>query len=308
MRYQTLATSCLRRLGRRARKIPLDAGFTCPNRDGTLSYGGCVFCNQSGSGTGLLHKGFGLRAQWDRLAARFSGRPEAPLLWAYLQSFSNTHGPARKLAAALEAMAALPGIDGLCLGTRPDSLDAEKLDLLAAFPHAERRLEIGLQSARDATLSRIGRGHDAACFARAAQAAASRGLILCAHVMAGLPGESSDDFLATIDFVASLPVQAVKLHNTLVVRGSRLEALWRSGGYRPMDRPDYVALACAAIARLRADMVVERINADAAPDELLAPAWAADKSGLIRDIRQALADADCWQGRDRDAPDAMPQW
>lgn len=308
MRYRTLTTSCLRRLGRRARKIPLDAGFTCPNRDGTLSRGGCVFCNQSGSGTGLLHKGFDLRAQWDRLTAGFSGRPGAPLLWGYLQSFTGTHGPAKKLAAVLSAMAALPGIDGLCLGTRPDCLDAEKLDLLAAFPRPERRLEIGLQSARDATLVRIGRGHDAACFARAAKAAASRGLLVCAHVMAGLPGESPDDFLATVDFVASLPVHSIKLHNTLVVRHSRLETLWRSGGYQPIPREEYVALAAAAIARFRADMVVERINADPARGELLAPAWAADKSGVIRDIRQALADSDSWQGKDRDAPEAMPQW
>ncbi|KUG28557.1 putative fe-s oxidoreductase [hydrocarbon metagenome] len=308
MRYRTLTTSCLRRLGRRARKIPLDAGFTCPNRDGTQSRGGCVFCNQSGSGTGLLHKGFDLRAQWDRLTAAFSGRPGAPLLWGYLQSFTGTHGPAKKLAAVLSAIAALPGIDGLCLGTRPDCLDAEKLDLLAAFPRPERRLEIGLQSACDATLVRIGRGHDAACFARAVQAAASRGLLVCAHVMAGLPGESPDDFLATVDFVASLPVHSIKLHNTLVVRHSRLAALWQAGGYQPMSRDEYISLAAAAIARLRADMVVERINADPAPGELLAPAWAADKSGLIRDIRQALADADSWQGKDRDAPDAMPQW
>jgi radical SAM protein (TIGR01212 family) len=308
MRYRTLAASCLRRLGRRARKIPLDAGFTCPNRDGTLSRGGCVFCNQSGSGTGLLHKGFDLRAQWDRLTAGFSGRPDAPLLWAYLQSFSNTHGPAPKLAAALDAIARLPGIAGLCLGTRPDCLDAGKLDLLAAVPLPERRLELGLQSANDATLSRIGRGHDAACFARAAHAAASRGLLVCAHVMAGLPGESPDDFLATVDFAASLPVDSIKIHNTLVVRGSRLEALWRSGGYQPMPRADYVRLAAAAVARLRADMTVERINADAAPGELLAPAWAADKSGLIRDIRTCLADADSWQGKRRDAPGVMPQW
>jgi radical SAM protein (TIGR01212 family) len=307
MRYQTLSASCLRRLGRRARKIPLDAGFSCPNRDGTVSRGGCVFCNASGSGTGLFHKGFDLRAQWDRLTAAFAG-PDAPLLWAYLQSFTSTHGPVRKLAATLADAAALPGVSGLCLGARPDCLEPEKLDRIAAFPHAERRLEIGLQSACDATLRRIGRGHDAACFARAVQAAASRGLIVCAHVMAGLPGETPDDFLATIDFVASLPVQAVKLHNTLVVRGSRLEALWRSGGYRPMPRADYVRLAAAAVARLRADMVVERVNADAAPGELLAPDWAADKSGVIRDIRQALADADSWQGKDRDAPGAMPRW
>ncbi|QLA18742.1 TIGR01212 family radical SAM protein [Desulfolutivibrio sulfoxidireducens] len=307
MRYRTLAAWCRRRLGGRMRKIPLDAGFSCPNRDGTLSFGGCVFCNQAGSGTGLLHKGFDPRAQWDRLAAKFVNDPDEPHPWAYLQSFSNTHGPVEKLAAVLAQVAALPGVRGLCLGTRPDCLDPEKLDLLAAAP-LPVRLELGLQSANDRTLARINRGHDAACFARAVTGAAARGLDVCAHVIAGLPGETLEDFLATMDFLAALPVWGVKFHNLFVARGSLLERSWRAGEYQPMERAAYVAWMARAIPRLRADMVVERINADPAPGELLAPDWASDKSGVIRDIRQALKDLDTWQGRDRDAPDAMPQW
>ncbi len=289
------------------RKIPLDAGFSCPNRDGTLSFGGRAFCNQAGSGTGLLHKGFDPRAQWDRLAAKFVNDPDEPHPWAYLQSFSNTHGPVEKLAAVLAQVAALPGVRGLCLGTRPDCLDPEKLDLLAAAP-LPVRLELGLQSANDRTLARINRGHDAACFARAVTGAAARGLDVCAHVIAGLPGETLEDFLATMDFLAALPVWGVKFHNLFVARGSLLERSWRAGEYQPMERAAYVAWMARAIPRLRADMVVERINADPAPGELLAPDWASDKSGVIRDIRQALKDLDTWQGRDRDAPDAMPQW
>ncbi len=307
MRYRTLAAWCRRHLGARTRKIPLDAGFSCPNRDGTLSFGGCVFCNAAGSGTGLLHKGFDLRAQWDRLTAKFVNNPEAPQPWAYLQSFSNTHGPAELLAAVLADVAALPGVRGLCLGTRPDCLDPAKLDLLAAVP-LPVRLEMGLQSSNDRTLILINRGHDAACFARAAIDAAALGLTVCAHVIAGLPGENLSDFLATVDFLAALPVWGVKFHNLFVARGSRLERIWQAGEYRPIERAAYVAWMARAIPRLRADMVVERINADPAPGELAAPDWASDKSDVIRDIRKALDDLGTWQGRERDAPDRMPEW
>ena len=151
-RYLTLATTYRQIFGRRAKKIPLDADSACPNRDGTLSRGGCGFCNAVGSGTGLYHKGFGLRAQWDRLTPAARGRGEA--LVAYLQSFSNTYGPAARLAGLLAELAALPDVAGICLGTRPDCLDAEKIALLAAAPVGYVQLDLGLQSACDATLDR----------------------------------------------------------------------------------------------------------------------------------------------------------
>jgi len=293
-RYNTLSRAFRAVYGRRAKKIPLDAGGACPNRDGTISRGGCLFCNAVGSGTGLHHKGFGLRAQWESLTPPARGRGEA--LVAYLQSFSNTYGPTARLAALLGELAALPDLAGLCLGTRPDCLEAEKLALLAAFPGPPVRLELGLQSANDATLARINRGHDAACFARAVREAAAHGIGVTAHVMAGLPGETIADFLATIDVLNTLPVTGVKFHNTLVVAGAALESLYRSGSYAPITRPDYIDAVCAAIARLRPDIVIERLNADPAPGELVAPDWAADKRSLRRGIEDRLERDDIRQG------------
>lgn len=296
MRYRSLTTYFRERFKSRARKIPLEAGFSCPNRDGTLSFGGCLFCNERGSGAGLTETGLPLFEQWETLRRRFSRKyPDAAFL-AYLQSFSNTHGPASRLKAVLNEIAALPRARGVCLGTRPDCLDEEKLDLLAAVPFEEIRLELGLQSANDATLARINRGHDAAAFARAAELAAARGIKITAHVMAGLPGEDAEDFLRTVDFAAALPVHGIKFHNLLVVSGSPLAHIYRKGGYTPLTRAAYLSMLCRALPRLRPDMVVERLNADPRPEELLAPEWAADKSGLLRDLKAAFEAGDVWQG------------
>lgn len=299
-RVHTLAQAFRALFGRKAKKIPLDAGSSCPNRDGALSRGGCLFCNAAGSGTGLHLKGFGLRAQWDKLTPPARRRGEA--LLAYLQSFSNTYGPPERLAALLAELVALPDIEGLCLGTRPDCLDLEKTALLAGAPIGHTRLEMGLQSANDATLKRINRGHVAADFARAAVMAADAGLAVTAHLMAGLPGEGVEEFLDTVRFVAALPIAGVKLHNTLVVAGSGLAALYEAGGYQPMAREDYVEAVCRAIALLPPQVAVERQNADPAPGELLAPAWAADKQGLLRDIAARLERDDIRQGDDVPTP------
>ena len=338
-RFYTLAAFFRARLGAAARKVPLDAGFSCPNRDGTFSRSGCLFCNPAGSGTGLLAQGLSLTEQWAFLAPRLSARhPEARLL-AYLQSYSNTHASTARLGQVLAEISALPGVAGLCLGTRPDCLDVgldagghcARLDLLASFlrsdaqasctrvdVQAPRRddaqaslvrnaaqtgagfdfvqLDLGLQSADDAVLARIGRGHDAACFARAAVAAAARGLSVCAHLVHGLPGARPDDLAASVEFLNGLPVDGVKFHNLLVCRGAGLEALWRAGGYAPPGRERYVADLAQALAVLRPDICVQRLVADAAPGELLAPDWAADKEGTLRLLRAELARLGLSQG------------
>lgn len=293
-RYLTLAAAFRATFGRRAKKIPLDAGSACPNRDGALSRGGCLFCNAAGSGTGLYHKGFGLRAQWDRLTPPARRRGEA--LVAYLQSFSNTYGPPARLAALVAELCALPDVAGLRLGTRPDCLDAEKIALLAAAPVVHRHLELGLQSANDATLRRINRGHDAVAFARAVDLAAAAGLGVTVHLMAGLPGEGVADFLDSVAFINALPVAGVKFHNTLVAAGAGLAALYAAGDYAPMEREDYVTAVCEAIAGLRPDIVVERLNADPAPGELVAPAWAADKRAILDAVAARLEAEDIRQG------------
>ena len=308
------------RLGGPARKVPLDAGFSCPNRDGTLSRSGCMFCNPLGSGTGLFAQGLSLAGQWARLVPRLRARhPQARLL-AYLQAYTNTHASVARLRAVLAEISALPGVAGLCLGTRPDCLDigldvdgdCARLDALASFSGAGGlgfvQLDLGLQSADDAVLARIGRGHDAACFARAARAAAERGLSVCAHLVHGLPGAGPDDLRASVDFLNDLPVAGVKLHNLLVCRGATLEALWRAGQYVPPGREDYVQAVVRALVRLRPDICVQRLAADPAPGELLAPDWGADKAGTLARIRAELVRQNTWQGKDGHCPDSPPNW
>lgn len=298
--------------GAPARKVPLDAGLSCPNRDGTLSRSGCLFCNAAGSGTGLAAAGLSLAEQWERLAPRVLARHPGARLLAYLQAYSNTHASPERLRALLEEVVALPEVSGLCLGTRPDCLDAdttgERLDILGAF--AGRlgflQLDLGLQSADPEVLLRIGRGHGPEVFARAAREAAARGLSVCAHLMHGLPGAGPDDLPRSVHFISALPVASVKFHNTLVCRGTGLAALWRAGGYAPPGRDEYVADLARALAALRSDICVQRLAADPAGDELLAPDWGADKAGTLALLRRRMEQDSLWQGKNLPSTEERP--
>jgi len=281
--------------GRKALKIPLDAGFSCPNRDGTLTTGGCSFCDAHGSGTGL-NRSMTLTAQWNYWRGRRKEKWGDTALIAYLQAFSNTHGPAEKLKRVLAELASLEGLDGLCLGTRPDCLDHEKLALLARFPAREIWLEIGLQSANAATLARVNRGHGPLCFAKAARSAAHAGIKVLAHVMAGLPGETPEDWSATIDFVNNLPIAGVKLHNLYVARHAPLAKDYLVGRFQPPTLTQYADWVARSIATLRPDIVVHRLAADPALGDLLAPSWAGDKRLTLDAIEAALIREDVRQG------------
>ena len=230
---------------------------------------------------------------------------------AYLQSFSNTYGPASRLRETLDQLKNLTGLAGLSIGTRPDCLDAEKLNLLAEFPAQETWLELGLQSCNDTTLQRINRGHTAKDFAVAARQAAELGLNVCAHVIFGLPGEEPEDWLRTVRFVAALPIKGIKFHNLYVCDKTPIGTLWKKGEYTPVTRDDYVATLCRSIELLPPGIVIHRLTGDAAPGELLAPDWAADKSGLLNAINAELEARDIWQGMalgvDRDHWDQLTE-
>ena len=239
--WHTLATYFRRKYGVRVQKIPLDAGATCPNRDGTLSARGCIFCNDSGSGSGMGLRGLGLRAQWDAWYTKYTTTDSDRLFMAYLQSFSNTYGPASRLAHLLEQVAALPGCRGIAVGTRPDCLDGEKQALLAGCGLDEVWLELGLQTCRDDTLRRINRGHTARQAEEAVRAALDAGLLVCGHLMAGLPGEDENDFLDGVDWAVSLGMQGLKLHNVYVPQGT-----WRTAPSSPGRRPGTNMWTCCA--------------------------------------------------------------
>jgi len=295
--YRDLNSYLKGRFGGRVQKITLDAGLTCPNRDGRVSTGGCLYCNARGSGTGAWGRGQGIPAQIETGIARLSRRYGAARFIAYFQSFSNTYAPLTTLRELYEAALASPQVVGLAIGTRPDCLDDEVLDLLAGY--ARERLvwlEIGLQSAHDVTLARLNRGHDAACFREAARRAAARGLAVVAHVILGLPGEGPGEMAATAEFLARLPVHGVKIHLLYVVKGSGLAQLYEQGEYVCLTEAQYVSGVVDFIERLPPHLVIHRLTSDPHAEELVAPAWCLDKSRVLKRIREEFTRRGSRQG------------
>ena len=286
--WNSLAAHWRRIFGRRVQKIPLDAGATCPNRDGTLSFKGCTFCNATGSGSGLGLAGMDIPAQWDYWRAHFLASAGTDLFVAYLQSFSNTYGPAERLARLLDTLAPLPGLAGIAVGTRPDCLDERKAALLAAMPCRENWLELGVQTFNNATLRRINRGHDANASIRAIELAARAGLSVCVHLMAGLPGERPEDMLEAVRRVNDLPVQGIKFHNVYVCKNTPLAEEFLAGTFTPLSRETYVDLVVEALCLLRPDIIVHRVVADPTANELLAPVWTLTKHQTVMAIERRM--------------------
>jgi hypothetical protein len=297
-RYTDLNSYLRRIFGCRVQKITVDAGLTCPNRDGSLATGGCIYCNCRGSGTGAHARGLSITDQLEAGKKNMAQRYRAAKFIAYFQAFSNTYAPLSRLKALYDEALAVDGVVGLSIGTRPDCVSEPVLTLLQDY---SRRyliwVEYGLQSARDATLARIHRGHDSACFWKAAGATRSRGIPVCAHVILGLPKETREDMRFTARALAASGVEGVKIHSLYVIKGTRLEAQFQAGDYRCLEKAEYADLVVDVLERLPARMVIQRLTGDPHPDELVAPAWCLDKTATLADIRLALERRDTWQGR-----------
>jgi radical SAM protein (TIGR01212 family) len=297
-RYNDLNSYLRGLFGCRVQKITVDAGLSCPNRDGAIATGGCIYCNSQGSGTGAHGRGLSIAAQLEAGKAAMARRYRAEKFIAYFQSFSNTYAPVERLRALYEEALGVENVVGLFIGTRPDCVPEPVLDLLQEM--ARRSLvwvEYGLQSARDATLALIHRGHDAACFLRALEATHRRGIQVCAHVILGLPGESGADARFTADTLAAAGVDGVKLHNLYVVKGTRLDTLFRSGAYRCLERQEYVEQVVDVLERLPAKIVIQRLTGDPHPEELAAPPWSRGKAATLKAIHETLERRNTWQGK-----------
>jgi radical SAM protein (TIGR01212 family) len=295
--YLDLNTHLRSRFGTRVQKISLDAGLSCPNRDGRVGVGGCLYCNTRGSGTGAAARGLSLSAQIQAGISRLQQRYRASRFIAYFQSFSNTYAPVAQLKRLYDEALAFPEVVGLSLGTRPDCLEDEVLELLAAYAR-ERLLwlELGLQSAHDQTLKALNRGHDVACFTRAVARAASRGLEVVAHVILGLPGEGPNEMAATAAYLARLPLQGVKIHLLYVVKGSDLAGLFQEGAYTCLTEEQYVRLVVDFVELLPPKFVIHRLTGDPHRQELLAPGWCLDKGRVLGRIREEFARRGSRQG------------
>ncbi|MFW6011320.1 MAG: TIGR01212 family radical SAM protein [Desulfosalsimonas sp.] len=283
--------------GCRVQKITLDAGLGCPNRDGTISRAGCIYCNQKGSGTGAHALGKSIEQQVEEAKQALFKRYKAKKFIAYFQSYTNTYAPVEKLKDLYDRALAFEGMAGLSVGTRPDCVDDEKLDLLAGY--TDKYLvwvEYGLQSVHDKTLERINRGHDFAAFERAVESTRKRKLNVCAHVILGLPGESELDMMDTARTLSAMDINGVKIHLLYVVKNTPLEHLYNQGLYRCLKQDEYADLVCGFLARLRKDIVIQRLTGDPHPGELAAPKWAEKKSQTLQLIRKILEQRDLYQG------------
>ncbi len=297
-RYNDLNAYFRSRYGCRVQKITIDAGMSCPNRDGSISKGGCIFCNAHGSGTGAFLKKLSITDQLLKGKSILSKRYKAKKFIAYFQSFTNTYAPVEKLQEIYDEALAVDGIVGLSIGTRPDCVDNEKLRLLQNY--AGKHLvwiEYGLQSSNDLTLKRISRGHDFQCFKKAVEATKNRNIKICAHVILGLPGESREQMIDTAKAVADSGIDSIKLHLLYVVKGTPLEKLYKKGGYRCLKQNEYIDLVCDFLERIPDDLIIQRLTGDPHPEELVAPEWSLKKTETLSKIKDTLEKRDSWQGK-----------
>lgn len=287
--YHTFSSYLKDRFGEPVQKITLDAGLTCPNRDGTKGTGGCLYCNSLGSGTGAFSRDLGIREQVvlarDILARRYKARK----FIAYFQSFCNTYAPIPLLKSLYDEALSVPDIVGLSVATRPDCLCREVLELLSRY--TERYmvwLELGLQTIHDRTLAVINRGHTWQDFLEGYRRARAYPLLICVHVIIGLPGEQRDDVRETARALSMLRPDGVKIHCLYISKGTGMEKLYQEGTYRPLAQEEFVASACDMIEELPPQTVIQRLTGDPDPKELVAPQWTLRKQETIRMIREEL--------------------
>lgn len=314
-RYNTFVGYYKRVYGERLQKLVIDAGFTCPNRDGTVGYGGCSFCDNAAFHPSYSTAGKSIAAQIDEGIEFHQVRYRNTRHYlAYFQSYSNTYAPLTRLKKLYLEALSHPHIVGIVIGTRPDCIDEEKLDWLAelkagrALPDWHRdgfgspvvKVEYGIESCYDATLLRVGRGHDVAAAERAVRLSAERGLDPGAHFILGLPGESRSMLVDQCSFISSLPLHSVKFHQLQLVKGTRIEKEYAAvpDDFLRLDLPEYLDLVVDILERLRPDLYIERIAGEVPPRFVNETQW-----GLIRNFQilhlldDRLSARDTWQGR-----------
>jgi radical SAM protein (TIGR01212 family) len=296
-RYRSLSSWLKGRFGEPVRKITLDAGLGCPNRDGTIGRHGCIYCNPRGSGTGAHKRGLSIREQIDDGIDFLSQRYRCRKFIAYFQSFTNTYGEPGHLAQLYGQALERPEMVGLAVGTRPDCVPDEVLDLLAEL--AGEKLvwvEYGLQSVHERTLNLVNRGHDVKTFFDAVSRTRPRNILVVVHLILGLPGESMQDMVATAKAVADAGVHGVKLHPLYVVRGTKLEEMFLEGQYRPMTEHEALDATLSVLEALPREIVVHRMTSDPHREDLVEPLWMLDRKGVRTRLERAMEERDFRQG------------
>lgn len=304
-RYNTAAGRYRRLYGERLQKLVIDAGFSCPNRDGTVGVGGCSYCDNAAFHPGYSTPGKSIVQQIDE-GIEFHRRryPKVTHYLAYFQAYSNTYASLEKLKALYGEALSHPSIVGLVIGTRPDCVDEAKLDYLAGLAEGDDNpvivVEYGIESCYDKTLRRINRGHDFETARRAVEMTASRGIDVGAHFILGLPGETREMLLDQCETISSLPLTSVKFHQLQIVKGTRMEKEYAEnpGEFLRLGLDEYLDLVIDILERLRPDLCIERVAGEVPPRFVRETPWGLIRNdGILKLLDRRLEERDTWQGR-----------
>jgi radical SAM protein (TIGR01212 family) len=297
--YRSFSSYLRERFGEKVYRISLDAGFTCPNRDGKIGTGGCTYCSPGGSWKGKAPR-LPLEEQVLQGKGIIGRRYGARKFIAYFQAYTNTYAPVETLKKIYDSVVRSDSdFVGISIGTRPDCVDEQTLELISSYrKHGlEVWIEYGLQSANDATLRLINRGHSAEDFSRAVLRRKHYDIMVSAHVIVGLPREKRDDVIRTARFVEALPVDGIKIHNLNIVRGTKVAEMYRKGELVPLALEEYAGLAVDFLEYTRPEVIVDRLVAESDPETLIEPRWSLDKRRALDAVKRAFEMRKSYQGK-----------
>lgn len=299
-RYQDFPTFCRKVFGERVQKLSIDGGFTCPNRDGKKGSGGCTFCNNESFNPDYCRSVQGITRQIDEGVLFFQAKYQGQKYLAYFQAYSNTYASLKVLKERYEEALAHPQVVGLVMATRPDVVEDEVLDYLGELAQEHYVcIEYGVESANDAVLKRVNRGHSFAEAEEAIRRTAGRGIYIGAHLIFGLPGDSRDSMLEGAVRLSHLPVDILKLHQLQIIRGTRMaeEYLQAPEQFRLYSMDEYLDFVVDVIGRIKPELYLERFVNQAPAAYLVAPRWGIKNYEFVAKLDKRLKEADMWQGK-----------
>ena len=295
-RYNQFSAYLKNRFGAKVYKITIDAGFSCPNRDGTISKGGCIFCDDSGSFSQAHSNLLSIENQVNEGIKTLSTRFKAEKFMSYFQAYTNTYRPVNELENIYKASLNHPDVVGISIGTRPDCVDEDKLGLISDISKDYYTwLEYGLQSSHNKTLLKINRGHDYDCFLRAYEKTKDKGINVCVHVIFGL-WESRDEILQTAQRLAALKIDGIKIHMLCALQGTKLAQMYENNEIDFMSEDEYVSLVCDFLEILPPETTIHRLAGNGFRKTLIAPRWLGAKLDCLNKIDREFLKRNSYQG------------
>lgn len=297
-RYHTWSRHLKGEFGFKVFKVALDAGFDCPNRDGTVAFGGCTFCSVAGSGDFAGDRAKSIDIQFAEIRDKMHQKWREGQYIAYFQAYTNTHAPLPVLKEKFEAALAQPGVVGLSIGTRPDCLPDDVVDYLAELNERTYLwVELGLQTVHEKTAKLVNRAHDYATYIEGVEKLRKHGIRVCTHIINGLPLEDREMMMETAREVAKLDVQGIKIHLLHLLKGTPMVKQYEKGMLKFLTMEEYISLVVDQLEILPPSMIVHRITGDGPLDLMIGPMWSASKWDVLNGIDKELKRRDSYQGK-----------